>query len=132
MQPLQKHNLKTLQMKFVISIILIALLSYATGLFAALPWYSFVFCAFIVAVAIPQHPLKSLMAGFIALFLLWGLMALWMDMKNQHILSTKVAALLKLGTNYSLLIILTAFIGGLLGGLAALSGSFLSKRNINN
>ena len=117
-------------MKFLISILLIALLSFATGLFAALPWFSFVFCAFIVAVAIPQQGYKAFLSGFIALFLLWGVMAFFIDKANAHLLSTKVANILPLKGNYVLLIVVTACIGGLLAGMAALSGSFLRKRSV--
>lgn len=115
-------------MKFLISIILIALLSYAVGLFAALPWFSFVLMAFVVAIIIKQSPFKSFLSGFIALFLLWGVMAFAIDSKNNHILSHKVGTLLGIGENHILLIIITAFIGGLLSGLGALTGSFLQKR----
>jgi hypothetical protein len=45
--------------------------------------------------------------------------------KNQGLLSAKVAALLPLGGSSFLLIIVTAFIGALVAGLAAMSGSFL-------
>lgn len=115
-------------MKFFISILLIALLSFATGLFVVLPWWSFATCACVVAIAIPQKPFKSFLSGFVALFFLWGAIAFVIDNKNQHLLSTKVANLLPLNGNYFLLIILTAFIGALVAGLAALSGSYVRKR----
>ena len=115
-------------MKFFISVLLIALLSFTTGLFVMLPWWSFTICACVVAIAIPQKPFKSFLSGFVALFLLWGGIAFVIDNKNQHLLSTKVANLLPLNGNYFLLIILTAFIGALVAGLAALSGSYVRKR----
>jgi len=114
-------------MKFIIAILLTALLSFAVGLFTSLPWWSFALCAFIVAVAIHQIPWKAFLAGFLALALLWGSMAAYKDLSNEHILSTKIAALLSLGSS-TLLLVVTALVGGLVAGFAALTGSYLRKR----
>ncbi|HYE53215.1 MAG TPA: hypothetical protein VD996_00175 [Chitinophagaceae bacterium] len=110
-------------MKFLVSILLIALLSFAVGLY--LPWWSLALVAFVVAALIHQRAGKAFLAGFLALFLLWGIMAFVIDQQNQQILSVKVAKLLPLGGNSLLLILITAFVGGLVAGLAAMSGSFL-------
>jgi cbb3-type cytochrome oxidase subunit 1 len=115
-------------MKFIVALILTALLSFAAGLFAVLPWWSFAICAFIVALAVHQRAGKAFLSGFLALALLWGLMALFIDSKNDHILSTKIANLLPLGGSYIVLILVTALIGGLVAGLAAMTGSYLRKR----
>lgn len=47
-------------MKFVISILLAALLTYAIGIYGNLPWWSFVITNLLIAVAIPQKPLLAL------------------------------------------------------------------------
>ncbi len=114
-------------MKFISAILLTALLSFSVGLFTVLPWYSFVICALAVAVAVHQKPFKAFLAGFIALFALWCILALLQDVANEHILSTKVANILPLKGNYILLIIITGFIGGLVAGFGALTGSYLRK-----
>lgn len=114
-------------MKFLVATALTALLSFAIGLFTFLPWFSFVFCAVIVAVAVHQKPLKAFAAGFLAVFILWVIMVLLIDAANEHILSKKVAAILPLGGNYILLIVITGIVGGLLAGMGALTGSFLRK-----
>lgn len=62
-------------------------------------------------------------SGFLGIFFLWGMLSTWIDIKNQSLLSHKIAELLKIGGSSILLILLTAFIGGLVGGFAALSGS---------
>ena len=112
-------------MKFFISIILIALLSLAACLY--LPWWSIAIVAFIVAAAIPQKPFKAFLAGFTALFLLWGALSFYISSSNDHLLAHKVSLLiLKMDSPY-LLIIATALIGALVAGLAALSGSFVRK-----
>lgn len=114
-------------MKFITALLLTALLSFAIGLFTFLPWYSFIFCALIVAATVHQKPWKAFAAGFTAIFVLWFLLVFIKDSANEHLLSTKVAAILPLGGNYFLLQIITAFVGALLGGMAALTGSYFRK-----
>ena len=114
-------------MKFIIAILLTALLSFSIGLFTSLPWWSFAICAFIVAIAIHQKAWKAFLSGFIALALLWGLMAAYYDLNNDHFLSTKIAGVFSLGSS-TLLLVVTALVGGLVAGFAALTGSFLRKR----
>jgi len=110
-------------MKFLISIILIALLSFAVGLY--LPWWSLALVAFLVAILIHQRAGKSFLTGFLALFFLWGIMAFVIDQQNQQILSAKVSQMLPLGGSGIALILVTGLIGGLVAGFAAMSGSYL-------
>ena len=112
-------------MRILVSIILIALLSFTTGLY--LPWWSFAPVSFLVAFFISQKPLSSFIAGFLALLILWGGLAFWIDRQNEHVLSTRIAELFPLGGNPYALIGTTALIAALIAGLAALSGSFLLK-----
>ena len=110
-------------MKFLTATILTALLAFVSGLF--LPWWGIAVVALLVAVLVHQKAGKAFLAGFLGLFLLWGLLAFWIDMKNDHILSHKIAAILPLGGNSIALIAVTGLIGGLVAGFAAMSGSFL-------
>ena len=55
-------------MKFFVSLLLTALLSFAACLY--LPWWSIALAAFLVAALVPQKPFRSFLAGFAALFLL--------------------------------------------------------------
>ena len=110
-------------MKFILSITLTALLAFISGLW--LPWWSIALAAFITALIVFQSPGKAFLGGFIGLFLLWGALAWWIDTQNQGILSRKIAMILPLSGNSFLLIIVTAFAGALVAGLAAISGSFL-------
>jgi len=114
-------------MKFITAIILTALLSFAFGLFTALPWWSFAVTSFVIATAIHQKPGKAFLAAFLAVFVLWAILTFIIDNANQHLLSVKVATILPLGGSSFALILLTAFIGGLVAGLAALTGSYLRK-----
>ena len=110
-------------MKFITSLILTALLSFSASMY--LPWWSIALAAFIAAVLIPQKPGKAFSAGFIALFLLWGILAYYIDVRNEQILSQKVAELIIKSKSSSLIILITALVGGLVAGFAALTGSYL-------
>jgi hypothetical protein len=52
-------------------------------------------------------------------------LAVWIDSKNESLLSQKIAQLFPLGGSSVLLIIVTALFGALVGGFAALSGAAL-------
>jgi hypothetical protein len=114
-------------MKFILSIVLVALVTYAIGIYGNLPWWSFVVTNLIIAIALPIKPLQSFIAGALGVGALWAGLALGIDLANNHILSTKVAQILPLGGSYVALIFVTAIVGALLGGLASLTGSFVRK-----
>ena len=110
-------------MRFLLATLLIALLSFIAGLF--LPWWSIAIIAFLVALLLQQGIGRSFLAGFTGIFLLWALVAFWIDVKNESILSHKIAQLFPLGGSSFLLILITALIGALVGGFAAMAGSSL-------
>ena len=112
-------------MKFLISLILTALLSFGFCLF--LPWWSIAIAAFIVAILIPQKPGRSFLTGFISLFLLWGGLSFWISNNNEHILAQKISQLILKMDNPYILILATALIAALVAGFAALAGSYLRK-----
>ena len=109
-------------MKFITAILLTALMGFAAPLYFA--WWAFAVTSLVVAVAIHQKPLKAFAAGFIGMFLLWAVHVYILDDANAHLLSQKVAYILPLNGSYNLLILITALIGGLVSGFAALAGSF--------
>ncbi len=110
-------------MKFFIALLLTAALSYISGIY--LPWYGIAIAAFIVALLIPQRPGKAFLAGLLGVLILWVGLAWWIDMKNNGILATRMSHLLPLGGSRILLILVTGLVGSMVGGFAALSGSFL-------
>ena len=114
-------------MKFILSILLVALVTYAIGIYGNLPWWSFVVTNLIIAIALPIKPLQSFIAGALGVGALWAGLAFGIDLANNHILSTKVAQILPIGGSYIALIAVTAIVGALLGGLASLTGSFVRK-----
>ncbi|MBO9572508.1 MAG: hypothetical protein J7497_09920 [Chitinophagaceae bacterium] len=112
-------------MRFLFSILLIALLAFAAGIY--LPWWSVAIAAFIVAVVIPQSPGLSFLAGFSGVLLLWLVLSWSITSSNDHVLAAKIARILPLNGSVLLLVIITSLIGGIIGGLAALTGSLLRK-----
>jgi hypothetical protein len=105
---------------------LIFLLSFIAGLY--LPWWSIAIVAFVAALLMQPKIGFGFLAGFIGIFLLWASIALWIDVNNESILSRKVALLFPLGGSSVLLILVTAFVGGLVGGFAAMAGSSIRLR----
>lgn len=110
-------------MKFLVALILTALLAFVAGLW--LGWWSIAIAAFLIAVLVHQKAGKAFLSGFMGGFLLWGILALLRDIPNESLLSKKIAEILPLGGNAMLLIIVTAFVGALVAGFGAMSGSYL-------
>ena len=110
-------------MKFIVATVLTALLAFISGLF--LPWWGIAVAAILVAVLVHQKAGKAFLSGLLGVFLLWAGLAWWIDMKNNGVLSEKIANILPLNGNSLLLIGITALVGGLVGGFAAMTGSFL-------
>jgi len=110
-------------MRFLLAVLLTAALAFLAGRF--LPWWSIAIVAFLVALFLMQHLGRAFLAGFVGIFLLWSLLALWIDVKNDSLLSVKMAQVLPLGGSSFLLMMVTAVVGGLVGGLAALTGASL-------
>ena len=110
-------------MKFIIAVLLTTLLSFISGLY--MPWWGVAIAAFIVSALIPQGSGKAFLAGFLGVFILWALLSIWIDSKNNGILSHKIAQVLPLNGSVFSLILLTAFVGAIVGGFAALAASYL-------
>jgi len=118
-------------MKFWVALILTALLSFISGLY--LPWWGMAFVAFAVAILVHQKAGKAFLSGFAGLFLLWVLLAWWIDKANGGNLSYRIAQLLQVNSRF-LLVLITGFVAGIVGGFAAMSGSYLrsSKKGVEN
>jgi len=117
-------------MKFLVSFILIILLSLVAGLY--MPWWTVSIAAFLAGVLIPQKPWRSFLAGFLALFLLWSFLAYSISIDNDHLLAQKMSFTILKSQSPVALVILTALIGALVAGFAALAGCFLRKSIIHD
>ncbi|MFN4284480.1 MAG: hypothetical protein ACK4E8_00790 [Lacibacter sp.] len=112
--------------RFLIAIPITAIVAYAAGLY--LPWWGIAPAAFIVTLVIPQRPVSAFFSGFLGVAFAWAAVATYLDAKNQHLLSSKIAQLLIKSDSYFLLLLITVLVGGITGGLAALCASFLGKK----
>ena len=82
-----------------------------------------------------KRPSYSFLAGFLAIFLLWGSMAIWIDSSNDSLLSTRITDMLlqneegglSQGLKPYFLILLTGTIGGLFAGAACMMGNYLGE-----
>lgn len=112
-------------LKYVLSIVVTALLAFVSGLY--LPWWGIALAAFLVSAAIPQRPAYAFLSGFLGLFLLWEILAWWIDNKNGGILAQKVSMIFGLGGSSVWIILITSVVGGLVGGCAALTGTYFRR-----
>ncbi|MEM7656576.1 MAG: hypothetical protein AAF399_10640 [Bacteroidota bacterium] len=119
--------------------LLILVLAYPAGVF--FPWWWAIVVAFLVGLLMSekkrrrvfgkqQVPARAFLAGFLALFLLWGVMVFWINGQNEGILAEKVAQLISANPPISgpyLLILISALMGGLIGGFGAMTGNLLGE-----
>lgn len=112
---------------FFLKLLLISILSLAFSFY--LPWYTpFIIC-FIVGAVLSNKPGNNFLAGLLGVGLFWLVYALFLDFKNEHVLSIKIAHLFSssLNTNITsgVLIMVTTFLGAIFGGLSSLSGAMI-------
>ena len=103
----------------------------ATALLTALvannfPWWVCGVIAFIVAFALRLRAPSAFLAGLSGVALAWGLAAIWMDIQNAGVLSKRIGELF-FGLPAFGILLITALLGGLVGGLGAWTGSSLAS-----
>ncbi len=111
-------------MRFIIGLVLVAVLAYFAPI--VLPWWGIAPLAAIVGFATGAKWWQSLLFGLLSTGLVWGIYTMGINNANEGILSSKIAEILNLSGGGTLVMI-TAFIGALLGGLGALSGGLLRE-----
>jgi hypothetical protein len=104
--------------------LVIALLSFVLQLF--MPWWIIAIVAFGAALWKATNGSSAFWSGFLAIMAVWLLMATFTHIRTEGILTSRIAALFSLPASF-LLIIVTALIGGLVGGIAALSGYYVRQ-----
>ncbi len=108
--------------------LIILILSFAAAYF--LPWWAVAIAAFLAALFIGKTMKESFWSGFGGVFIVWTSLALFKSIPNDQILVKRVAQLFHL-PHWTLLLLVTAIIGGLVGGLSAISG-FLAKKAVSS
>lgn len=102
--------------------ILTALMALILQLF--LPWWSIAIAGFISGIFFIQKPGKAFISGFLGIFVLWAVVSLYIYVVNQGLLAERLADLFSLPHGL-LVVLLTALIGGICGGLSAFTGNLL-------
>ena len=111
-------------MRFILQIVTIIILAFLLELF--LPWWSIALAALIAGFAVRSN--ANFLAGFLAIASLWFAKAWLIDSSAATPLAEKVAHIFTL-PNKTLLFVVMALVGGLVGGFGALTGSFLKKKS---
>lgn len=109
-------------MRFLLSTVIIALFTLAITWW--MPWWAGAIVAALTCFAL--RPRRPFWAGFLSIFLLWLVVGLVADAPNEHILSTRMAGVFKL-PHWSLFLLVSALVGGLVGGFAGWSGAALAR-----
>ncbi|QJD97524.1 hypothetical protein HH214_17415 [Mucilaginibacter robiniae] len=91
-----------------------------------LPWWVVAIIAFAAALFAGTRPAQAFWSGFGAVFIAWVVLALFNSIPNHNMLAARVATLFHL-PHWSLLLFITALLGGLVGGMAALSGLLVKQ-----
>ncbi len=107
--------------RFIFQTLLVVLLGYFSHYIIPY-WWGIMAAAALATIIIYGKSLSSFMAGFLGIGVLWFLLAQSLGSANQSLLSEKVAAILGLSTSFQLILI-TAFVGAIIGGFSALTGS---------
>jgi len=92
-------------MKFITATLLTALLAFISGIF--LPWWAMSITSLLVAVLVHQKGGKAFLAGWLGVFVLWAVLAWWIDMTHNGVLTHRIATVLTLRGNIVLLIVVT-------------------------
>ncbi|MFQ5652198.1 MAG: hypothetical protein ACE5IY_19895 [bacterium] len=106
----------------IINIVAIAALGFLAELL--MPWWSVALAAFLVGGWRGKGGWQTWIDGFAGIALLWLGSATWIHWQSGGILTRRVGEMLHLPAPF-LVLILTAVLGGVVGGLAAVSGYHL-------
>jgi hypothetical protein len=109
------------KMHWLLSSLVMAVLTSALSIL--LPWWILCVICFLGGILGQKKAAISFLMGFVAIAISWGSLIIWLDVKNKHILSSRLASVFPLGGNPVYFILISILIGSLLGGLSCLSGS---------
>ncbi|MDF3076639.1 MAG: hypothetical protein K0S09_528 [Sphingobacteriaceae bacterium] len=106
-------------------IIFIALISLLLQFF--LPWWIIAPVAFGLAFWRAASGKHAFWSGFLALFLLWAVMALFKTIPNENLLANRVGQMFGFpdwAFNWIIMLLITALVGALVSGFSALAGFY--------
>ena len=111
-------------MRFPIQVLIIIVVGFFMELF--FPWWSVAIAAFAGGLLVNTR--MNFAAGFLGIGLLWLMKALIADLSANSDLADRVARIFML-YNKALLLLVTFVLGGLVGGLASMTGGALRDRS---
>lgn len=92
-----------------------------------LPWWWILTLGLLIGIK-SSSILKAFTVGFLSIFILWIAICYYFDLRSQGIISRRIAELLQLPWPV-LAIVVSASLGGLLTGIAAMIGQLLKAAN---
>ena len=111
-------------MRILISVIITAVTIYFVQLL--FPWWVIAVVGFFSGLILAGKGSQAFLTGFISAFLVWIIMITLIEIKTGYILGGKLATIFQLPSGW-ILGIVAAFLGGLVTGLASLTGYFLKN-----
>lgn len=106
------------------TIILIAITAWILGLF--LPWWSLAIPCLILGAWLGKSGGRSFLIGFTGIALLWLLQSIFIHFANGGVLTARIAELFSL-PDPVLVLLLTAVVGGMAGGLSTMTGFYFRE-----
>lgn len=107
--------------RFIVQLILVVAFSY--GAQFIMPWWGVIIASALAGMIVNTKPFSAFLSGFIGLGALWFFLAYTIDAANHSLLSGKVATILGLDAGFQLILI-TTFLGAIIGGSSALTGNY--------
>ena len=98
-----------------------------------LPWWIIVPIAMGAAFWKANTGKHAFTTGFLAIFCLWILAGLFYSIPNENILANRVGEMLSLPAgsfNWIIVLLISALIGGLVAGVAALTGRYIREATV--
>lgn len=89
-------------------------------------WWAIAIIAFVAAFYAGKTSVQAFWSGFFAIAASWLILILFKTVPNNHILADRVAKMLQL-SNWILVMVITQLIGGVVGGMASLSGLLVKR-----
>lgn len=87
-----------------------------------LPFWTLLIIAVVLGATLFDRTVTAFFVGFVSLFAAWFVQVLYIDIANESILSGRMAGMFGVDQNW-LILLITALIGGFIGGLGTLLGS---------
>lgn len=90
-----------------------------------LPWWTSILVALGVELVLGKAGKDAFFSGFYGISIPWMILAAYIDIKSDSVLTVRILQLFKLPQFSIILIILTGLLGGISGGVGSLTGGWL-------